>query len=290
MELTRLFYVPSKAPVVGISLLLLISAPALQAQNTLHVLDVGYGTAVHLECGAQNYLFDTGPKEAASHILEHLADEGVTRLEGIFLSHTHKDHAGGLLPLMRQMKTENVLWNERYPPDEAIVSDLDEAQKLAEFQALAPGVLVMLCENVSLRVLKDSLQTDNLNERNLVFGIQHRKTKVLLPGDAGLDRQRNLVELEKEWIKGSRLLIWPHHGDQMETSFLSLLGRVKHCVVSVGENPYRLPHADFETQAQRICVDLSDTRYDGDVTFLIHNNVTLLKTSKQRVPVPTAQP
>ena len=42
-------------------------------------------------------------------ILPHLKAEGIRRLDGIFLSHPHSDHIGGLLSIMREIIRVDVI-------------------------------------------------------------------------------------------------------------------------------------------------------------------------------------
>ncbi len=45
--------------------------------------------------GARTYLIDVGPAATVPQLHQALADRGVTRLDGILLTHIHLDHAGG---------------------------------------------------------------------------------------------------------------------------------------------------------------------------------------------------
>ena len=66
---------------------------------TLFAVNVGKGDALLLNCGAETYLIDTGLQENWGDLSCALKMLQVTRLTGVILTHTDKDHAGGLLPL-----------------------------------------------------------------------------------------------------------------------------------------------------------------------------------------------
>ena len=66
---------------------------------TLFAINVGKGDALLLNCGAETYLIDTGLQENWGDLSRALKTLQVTRLTGVILTHTDKDHAGGLLPL-----------------------------------------------------------------------------------------------------------------------------------------------------------------------------------------------
>ncbi len=66
---------------------------------TLFAVNVGKGDALLINCGAETYLIDAGLQENWGELSCALKMLQVTKLTGVILTHTDKDHAGGLLPL-----------------------------------------------------------------------------------------------------------------------------------------------------------------------------------------------
>ena len=67
---------------------------------SLFAINVRKADALLLRSGTSAYLIDTGSEESADALLNTLRSEGVTRLTGVILTHTHKDHVGGLSALL----------------------------------------------------------------------------------------------------------------------------------------------------------------------------------------------
>ena len=67
---------------------------------SLYAVNVGKADALLLRCGESAYLIDTGTEDSSPFLLGVLREEGITRLDGVILTHTHKDHAGGLTWLL----------------------------------------------------------------------------------------------------------------------------------------------------------------------------------------------
>lgn len=61
-----------------------------------------HGFACHLQTDQGDYLFDTGSGQGLLHNSKRLGIE-LGRLQGVILSHGHRDHTGGLLPLLEQV-------------------------------------------------------------------------------------------------------------------------------------------------------------------------------------------
>ena len=80
----------------------LFSAAAAEeagAEMSLLAINVRKADALLLRCGNSAYLIDTGVKKEADTLLNVLRSEGITRLTGVILTHTHADHTGGLKAL-----------------------------------------------------------------------------------------------------------------------------------------------------------------------------------------------
>jgi|GEM_PF-5973230 len=259
--------------------LVLFSTQSIQAELQVHVLDVGYGAAVHVEDELDHYFFDIGPEAAQQTILNHLADHGVTRLRAVFLTHTHPDHAGSLLAILGQIKTDVIFWNDRLPPNEKLVQMLDQAQEIAPFQPVKSGQTLSLSRDFRVRILNSNYETMDLNDGGLVFALEYKKKKLLLPGDIGSLRQKNLVELNKKWLEKVNWMLWPHHGDRLDESFLAVFKKPLIGVVSVAENPYKVPHGDIKSQAKLICSELYRTDTHGPLHFSVNYKITLITDS-----------
>ena len=63
---------------------------------SLYAINVRKADALLLRSGKTAYLIDTGTEDSFPALLKALKAEGITYLDGVILTHTHKDHAGGL--------------------------------------------------------------------------------------------------------------------------------------------------------------------------------------------------
>ena len=96
--------------------LLLGLAPAVQVQGespvsslTLLAINVRKADALLLRSGESAYLIDTGSEESFPALLAALKAEGITRLTGVIITHTDKDHVGGFSQLISSgIRIENV--------------------------------------------------------------------------------------------------------------------------------------------------------------------------------------
>ncbi|MCR5297334.1 MAG: MBL fold metallo-hydrolase [Clostridiales bacterium] len=84
------------------------------AELSLLAINVRKADALLLRGGGSAYLIDTGAKKSADALLDALRAEGVTRLDGVILTHTHADHAGGLRSLLESGITVEKIYAPAY--------------------------------------------------------------------------------------------------------------------------------------------------------------------------------
>ena len=96
--------------------LLVPCAPGMGSAEEMSLLaiNVRKADALLLRCGQSAYLIDTGTKKSADAMLDVLRREGVTRLDGVILTHTHADHTGGLKALLASDIAVDRIYASRY--------------------------------------------------------------------------------------------------------------------------------------------------------------------------------
>ena len=72
------------------------AADGAPAAMTLLAVNVGKADCLILRYGDLTYMIDTGTRESWGAVSAALRTGGITRLDGVILTHTDKDHAGGL--------------------------------------------------------------------------------------------------------------------------------------------------------------------------------------------------
>ncbi|HYD79337.1 MAG TPA: DNA internalization-related competence protein ComEC/Rec2 [Paucimonas sp.] len=90
---------------------LVLNAPARPADGEMWVtaFDVGQGSALLVETSRHRLLYDTGPSYSADAdagnrvIVPYLKGRGIDRLDGMIVSHSDNDHAGGALSVLREI-------------------------------------------------------------------------------------------------------------------------------------------------------------------------------------------
>ena len=163
---------------------------------TLFAVNVGKGDALLLNCGAETYLIDVGLQENWGDLSCALKMLQVTRLSGVILTHTDKDHAGGLLPLA----TSSIQVDAWYAP--AHYTDVKKESKHPAVEAAAiRGDKVTFLQagdelplgNGRLTVIGPRSASEVENCNSLVLLAEASGGRMLLTGDMEFPEEEELL-------------------------------------------------------------------------------------------------
>ena len=163
---------------------------------SLLAINVRKADALLLRSGESAYLIDTGTEESAEALLAALEAEGVSRLTGVILTHTHKDHVGGLTALLSSgIEIENVyasgFYNKKKESKHPAVKALKGSDQEVIF--LLSGDSLPL-DGGTLRVLGPLEKNEDAENCNsLVLLAEGGGGSILLTGDMEFPEERSLL-------------------------------------------------------------------------------------------------
>jgi len=229
-------------------------------------LDVGQGMAVLIETERHRMLYDTGAvfssqSDAGSSVIyPYLKMRGITQLDGLMVSHSDTDHAGGALTLMQQL---NIGW---------VSSSLEAKNKVVQTAAQLSQHTTCLAgqtwewDGVQFEVLHPGpvIYADDKskpNAKSCTLKITNGVHSILLAGDIEARQERALIKHSPEKL-ASTVLLAPHHGSGTSSTkeFLQAVNP-QFAIFQLGyHNRYRHPKS---TVWQRYA-DLGITRLRTD--------------------------
>ena len=203
-------------------------------------LDVGQGQCILLQSSGKTYMVDCGgdyDKSTADKAAATLLSQGVTRLDGMILTHYDQDHVGGAAYLL-----------QRIPADILILPEGSGAQTFEKDILTAfRGQVIrgeedmeIYWDDASIRIFA-SFDTETSNESSLCVLFHTEKCDILITGDRSTLGEEFL-------LRGAQLpkltaLVVGHHGSGNSTGEALLAAtRPATAVISVGEgNRYHHP-------------------------------------------------
>ena len=159
-----------------------------QAQVELFAVNVGKGDALIVRAGDYTCLIDTGKEKAQEQLEVALKALGVEALDAVFITHTDKDHTGGLKWLRESDIEIRAIYASRYYPNttEKKHPAVKAAKKLdLTVNWLGAGDSVPLGDSGAVfRVLAPAMEIpDDEDDNSLVMMLESPDGRILLTGD-----------------------------------------------------------------------------------------------------------
>ena len=241
-------------------------------------LDVGQGDAIVLETSeGAGFLIDGGSSSQKRvgkyQILPFLKYRGISRLDGILISHGDQDHISGIIELLTFMEKHTA----------AIRADRLILPKLKEY---GDGIqeLIRLAEKVGMKVEyalagdciragelqisilwpADGSSGKNVNEEGLVAEVAYGNFKGLFTGDIGLETEKKLLPC----LSDVDFLKVGHHGSANSSGreFLEKIRPETGVISCAEENSYGHPSAEAVSRLEEAGCFLAYTMKGGAVT------------------------
>ena len=183
-------------------------------------LNVGKGDAILLSLDGRNYLVDTGYKRTWKNLKALLSRENVRRLDGVFITHPHKDHMGGLEKLLESEVRVDALYAPALSQmgngsGHPVVAMAAQAGKHVRF--LDAGDVISVSAEAYFEVLGPlTLNTQNENNNSLVMRLVSPDGSILLTGDMKAEEEASL--LLAGVLSPAEVLKVPFHGKSSASS------------------------------------------------------------------------
>ena len=195
-----------------------------EAAVTMVVFDVGQGTSVLISSQWEALLYDTGGgmipgRSEFERAVQPFLQDSIDEISWLVVSHWDHDHAGGV-PALRSA------WSPIQERD-SVGRSLGEACRAGEKAMLGDGVL---------QFMSSANPSDSGNDQSCVLRFEVYGRAIVLAGDIGVERERELVAYWGDRMVAD-ILLAGHHGSAGSNSHLWL--RVvdpSYLVVSAGRN------------------------------------------------------
>ncbi len=230
------------------------------------VLDVGQGQCILLQSEGKTYMVDCGGDDgeaAADLAAETLLSQGISRLDGIILTHYDADHSGGIGYLLTRIRC-----------DELILPDLaDENAVVPGLKAQTNGMVRYIDRDTVLTFGECRMTVigpysyKSGNESSLCVLFQRENCDILITGDRG--EIGELMLLQEHQLPQLDVLIAGHHGSATSTGGDLLAATVpKLAIISVGENNhYGHPSSAVLKRLEAIGCQVRRTDLDGTILY-----------------------
>lgn len=263
IALFTLIILPHKPfQLAGVMLLISALFPNYNQVTLTHarvrVLDVGQGLSVFVQTAKHNLLYDTGDAFFKGSDLGKLAIVpalqalGVKHLDTIIISHTDKDHYGGLASVEAVFKGAELVVNEP--------TFYKRGASCHEYPAWD-------WDGVHFEFFPIKAALSGKNNTSCILQIKRPGASMLLTGDIENAAEKYLVETYGEALQSEVLLV-PHHGSKTSSTTLFLRTvSPQYAIASIGlDNRFHFPHKNILNTYQALHIPFYQTDKTGLLT------------------------
>ena len=251
--------------ILGLCAALLCSwAEPLSDECRVTVLDVGQGQSVLIQSEGRTYLIDCGGDDAedtADIVAETLLSQGISRLDGIILTHYDADHAGGTPYLLTRISTDILFLPDT--EDNGFGNAVASMPDCSVFRIWED--VVVSFGNTNMTIF-GPIYSGSSNENSLCVLFETENCAILITGDrSALGEELLLREADLPKVD---LLIAGHHGSRTSTSEALLKAvRPDTVIISVGENSYGHPSAEVLARLEKFGCIVYRTDENGTIIY-----------------------
>ena len=240
------------------------------------MLDVKQGDSIFLKLENKSILIDTGGYYNSNIIhnrtIPYLKSIGISRLNYLILTHGDYDHMGEAINLINNFKVDKVIFNcGPYNDLENELIDVLNEKKIKYYSCINK----LSINNYKLEFL-NTKEYGNENDDSNVIYFNYKNLKLLLMGDAGVDKEKDI--LDKYNISNIDVLKVGHHGSSTSSSkyFIDTI-KPKYGLISVGKNnKYNHPNKEVLNTLGNSKIYRTDK--DGSIEIKLKRNGYKIRT------------
>ncbi|MGM0545620.1 MAG: DNA internalization-related competence protein ComEC/Rec2 [Bacteroidota bacterium] len=240
--------------------------------------DVGQGDAALVTTpNNKHFLIDVGRwqpdyNSAKYIIIPHLKQNGIEKLDAVFLSHPHADHIGGVMDIINTIPVDTIYNSGTDYDSDLYVSYREKAaQKNIPTKALRAGDQVNIDPALRFFVYgpEASASPANINNRSLILELIYGETEFLFMGDAEERQERTLAKNFPNLLNTDLLKVGHHGSKSSSAENLLKLTSPKIGIVSLArQNKFGHPHPEATRRLHRHISTLYFTSLDKAQSFI----------------------
>ncbi len=229
------------------------------------VLDVGQGQCVMLQSEGCTFLVDCGgdyDDGAADTAARTLLSQGISRIDGLILTHYDRDHAGGVANLSKRIAIDRL-----YLPQTADTDGLRETVLTASGEQIAIDTELEIAFGQTRICLFPAKNSISSNDSSASVLFQRGKCDTLITGDLSAAAERQL--LAEYDLPDLEVLVVGHHGSKHSTDPELLDATAPDvAIISVGaDNSYGHPAQEVLDRLTNAGCAVFRTDLHGTITF-----------------------
>lgn len=226
------------------------SVSSENAENAeIFMVNVGKADAIIVRADEAYYLIDTATEEMWPRVMAALKDMNITRLKGVFVTHTDKDHVGGLEMLARSEIQIDAWYASKYFID--VKEEKHPCVKAAAIRNMKVGFIGAgdSVDGIFEVVGPTEKMTDKDDNNSLVMILKTKSGSAFFAGDMEYNQEETILKSGKS-LKADVMKVGNHADD--DTTGQALIDRVDAKIALISTSSYEKPETPDPMLVQRL--------------------------------------
>lgn len=245
----------------------------------IHIIDVGQGDSVLLECDDKYMLIDAGESEYGTAVADYLKQYNVDKLTYMVVTHPHSDHYGGAKTVLESVETENIIMTEASNTTRSWESFVDYVDNNNYNVIMPESNEIFELGECTVTAYVPEIDNDDLNNCSIVLKAEYDEMSALFTGDA--EKSEELTMIESGFDVKADVLKLGHHGSSTSTSeeFFEKVNPNLALISCGKDNDYGHPHKETTALLSEHNVKSLRTDEDGSIVVNMKNNTLNITTT-----------
>ncbi len=257
---------------------LIINGEDVEADVSVHFIDVGQGDCELILTPTKSILIDCGEREYSSDVLAYLSACGIKKLDYVIATHPHSDHIGGMGDIINTLGADTIIMprvaDAVIPITSSYEKMLDAIENKGVYVRYAKaGTSLEVDENCVIEILAPVKDYEDLNNYSVTFKFVHGENSFLFTGDIESDAEYDIIDSGADL--SADILKVAHHGSNSSSTkkFLRAVSP-QYAVIEVGSpNDYGHPTDKVLNRFGDLGINILRTDKMGSIVFKSDTNL-----------------
>lgn len=249
------------------------------ASLSVHIIDVGQGSAALFNSGDEWMLFDGGDRQYSQKVVAYLKERNVDRLKYVIASHYDSDHISGIVGVLNTIPVENIFGPTYEANTRTYYSLMNKVRELGLTMVMPDIGSTYTFGKCIFTVLAPLKEYEEENANSIAIRLVCEGKSIYIAGDQTEESETDMLLSSLGAGIKSDVLIVSHHGSASSSSSLFLGAvRPKVVIISCGKNnDYGHPAKSVMNRLQLLGANLYRTDMQGDILFQITSEGLIFK-------------